>query len=42
MWAAGLKMDSLGLANLTHDEKTIDLVSRNTGEWIDPDALPGL
>jgi DNA polymerase-3 subunit alpha len=35
-----LKMDFLGLKNLTMIEKTLDLVEQNTGERIDPDALP--
>jgi len=37
-----LKMDFLGLRNLTMIEKTIDLVEQNTGERIDPDALPAV
>ena len=35
-----LKMDFLGLKNLTMIDKTIDLVHQSTGESIDPDALP--
>jgi DNA polymerase-3 subunit alpha len=35
-----LKMDFLGLKNLTMIEKTIDLVAHSSGERIDPDALP--
>jgi len=35
-----LKMDFLGLKNLTMIEKTIDLVKESTGETVDPDALP--
>jgi DNA polymerase III subunit alpha len=35
-----LKMDFLGLKNLTMIEKTIDLVQRSSGERLDPDALP--
>jgi DNA polymerase-3 subunit alpha len=35
-----LKMDFLGLKNLTMIEKTIDLVEKSRGERIDPDALP--
>ncbi|MCS5690480.1 DNA polymerase III subunit alpha [Cyanobium sp. FGCU-6] len=35
-----LKMDFLGLKNLTMIEKTIDLVERSAGERIDPDRLP--
>ena len=35
-----LKMDFLGLKNLTMIDKTIDLVAQSTGESLDPDALP--
>ncbi len=35
-----LKMDFLGLKNLTMIEKTIDLVKQSTGEAVDPDDLP--
>jgi DNA polymerase III subunit alpha len=35
-----LKMDFLGLKNLTMIDKTIDLVKQSTGEQVDPDALP--
>ncbi|MEI6828465.1 MAG: DNA polymerase III subunit alpha, partial [Synechococcaceae cyanobacterium ELA445] len=35
-----LKMDFLGLKNLTMIEKTIDLVQQQSGERIDPDRLP--
>ena len=35
-----LKMDFLGLKNLTMIEKTIELVSQATGERLDPDRLP--
>jgi DNA polymerase-3 subunit alpha len=35
-----LKMDFLGLKNLTMIDKTIDLVEQSTGEKVDPDALP--
>ncbi len=35
-----LKMDFLGLKNLTMIEKTIDLVARSEGERLDPDTLP--
>ncbi len=35
-----LKMDFLGLKNLTMIEKAIDLVEENIGERIDPDTLP--
>ena len=35
-----LKMDFLGLKNLTMIEKTIELVSRSEGARIDPDQLP--
>ncbi|MFM8545155.1 MAG: DNA polymerase III subunit alpha, partial [Vulcanococcus sp.] len=35
-----LKMDFLGLKNLTMIDKTIDLVKQSTGERVDPDALP--
>jgi len=35
-----LKMDFLGLKNLTMIDKTIDLVQESTGERVDPDALP--
>ncbi len=35
-----LKMDFLGLKNLTMIDKTIDLVKQSTGELVDPDALP--
>jgi DNA polymerase-3 subunit alpha len=35
-----LKMDFLGLKNLTMIDKTIDLVKESTGETVDPDALP--
>jgi DNA polymerase-3 subunit alpha len=35
-----LKMDFLGLKNLTMIDKTIDLVKASTGEAVDPDALP--
>ncbi|MBM5801012.1 MAG: DNA polymerase III subunit alpha, partial [Cyanobacteria bacterium K_DeepCast_35m_m2_023] len=35
-----LKMDFLGLKNLTMIDKTIDLVAESTGEQVDPDALP--
>jgi DNA polymerase-3 subunit alpha len=35
-----LKMDFLGLKNLTMIEKTLDLVQQSTGETVDPDKLP--
>ncbi|MEN9542086.1 MAG: hypothetical protein RLZZ459_2177, partial [Cyanobacteriota bacterium] len=35
-----LKMDFLGLKNLTMIDKTIDLVEQSTGQKVDPDALP--
>ncbi len=35
-----LKMDFLGLKNLTMIEKTLDLVEENTGLRLDPDDLP--
>lgn len=35
-----LKMDFLGLKNLTMIDKTVDLVEQGSGERIDPDALP--
>ncbi|QPN64171.1 DNA polymerase III subunit alpha [Synechococcus sp. CBW1004] len=35
-----LKMDFLGLKNLTMIDKTIDLIARSTGETVDPDGLP--
>ncbi len=35
-----LKMDFLGLKNLTMIEKTIDLVEKSIGETINPDNLP--
>jgi len=35
-----LKMDFLGLKNLTMIEKTIELVAQAEGERLDPDALP--
>ena len=35
-----LKMDFLGLRNLTMIEKTIDLVAQNGAERVDPDGLP--
>jgi DNA polymerase-3 subunit alpha len=35
-----LKMDFLGLKNLTMIEKTLDLVEQDSGERIDPDRLP--
>ncbi len=35
-----LKMDFLGLKNLTMIEKTIDLVASGSGQRIDPDTLP--
>jgi DNA polymerase-3 subunit alpha len=35
-----LKMDFLGLKNLTMIEKTIELVARAEGERLDPDRLP--
>lgn len=35
-----LKMDFLGLKNLTMIEKTIDLVAQSCGERLDPDQLP--
>ena len=35
-----LKMDFLGLKNLTMIDKTIDLVAQSSGEKVDPDALP--
>ena len=35
-----LKMDFLGLKNLTMIEKTIDLVKQSTGEAVNPDDLP--
>lgn len=35
-----LKMDFLGLKNLTMIDKTIDLVKESTGETVDPDDLP--
>jgi len=35
-----LKMDFLGLKNLTMIQKTLDLVQQSSGERLDPDALP--
>ncbi len=35
-----LKMDFLGLKNLTMIQKTLDLVQQSTGERLDPDDLP--
>ncbi|MCP9887092.1 DNA polymerase III subunit alpha [Cyanobium sp. ATX 6A2] len=35
-----LKMDFLGLKNLTMIDKTVDLVKQSTGIAVDPDALP--
>ena len=35
-----LKMDFLGLKNLTMIDKTIDLVAQSSGVSLDPDALP--
>jgi DNA polymerase-3 subunit alpha len=35
-----LKMDFLGLKNLTMIQKTLDLVEQSSGERLDPDALP--
>ena len=35
-----LKMDFLGLKNLTMIDKTLDLVAQENGEKIDPDRLP--
>ena len=35
-----LKMDFLGLKNLTMIDKTIDILESNLGERIDPDSLP--
>jgi len=35
-----LKMDFLGLKNLTMIDKTIDLIARSSGETLDPDQLP--
>ncbi len=35
-----LKMDFLGLKNLTMIEKTVNLIKKSTGETIDPDELP--
>ena len=35
-----LKMDFLGLKNLTMIDKTIDLVAQSSGERVDPDGLP--
>ncbi len=35
-----LKMDFLGLKNLTMIDKTIDLVEKNIGQRINPDTLP--
>ncbi len=35
-----LKMDFLGLKNLTMIDKTVDLVQQSSGVSIDPDALP--
>jgi DNA polymerase-3 subunit alpha len=35
-----LKMDFLGLKNLTMIDKTIDLVKESTGKAVDPDSLP--
>ena len=35
-----LKMDFLGLKNLTMIDKTIDLVEQSSGEKVDPDDLP--
>ncbi|MFM7086509.1 MAG: DNA polymerase III subunit alpha [Cyanobium sp.] len=35
-----LKMDFLGLKNLTMIDKTIDLIARSSGERLDPDQLP--
>ncbi|MEB3351415.1 MAG: DNA polymerase III subunit alpha [Cyanobacteriota bacterium] len=35
-----LKMDFLGLKNLTMIEKTVALVAQSSGERVDPDALP--
>ena len=35
-----LKMDFLGLKNLTMIDKTVDLIADSTGQTVDPDALP--
>jgi DNA polymerase-3 subunit alpha len=35
-----LKMDFLGLKNLTMIDKTVDLIAKSTGESVDPDGLP--
>lgn len=35
-----LKMDFLGLKNLTMIDKTVDLVKQSSGVTVDPDALP--
>ena len=35
-----LKMDFLGLKNLTMIDKTLELVAATSGERIDPDKLP--
>jgi DNA polymerase-3 subunit alpha len=35
-----LKMDFLGLKNLTMIDKTVDLVAQSSGERVDPDDLP--
>jgi DNA polymerase-3 subunit alpha len=35
-----LKMDFLGLKNLTMIDKTVDLIAKSTGETVDPDGLP--
>ena len=35
-----LKMDFLGLKNLTMIDKTLELVEQSSGERIDPDQLP--
>ena len=35
-----LKMDFLGLKNLTMIDKTVDLIEKSTGETVDPDGLP--
>ena len=35
-----LKMDFLGLKNLTMIDKTIDLIAKSSGETVDPDGLP--
>jgi DNA polymerase-3 subunit alpha len=35
-----LKMDFLGLKNLTMIDKTIDLIAKSSGETLDPDLLP--